>query len=118
MQPYLERRHSGWLLILPDEKYQTEVCGAGSALDKALTALIAPSATGASEESVERAAKILAASPLIDAPKLPFPAWMGLARSILESAPVPVAPSEPMAACCELDGCIELRRSTSTVGKP
>ena len=43
------------------------------------------------------------------------------ARRVLalwQSAPVPVAPSEPMAACCELDGCIELRRSTSTVGKP
>ena len=40
------------------------------------------------------------------------------ALALFQSAPVSVAPSEPMAACCELDGCIELRRSTSTVGKP
>ena len=48
-----------------------------------------PPATARSEPTewqVEVAARQLATSPLIDAPKLPFPAWMGLARSMLKSA--------------------------------
>jgi hypothetical protein len=47
-----------------------------------------PPATARSEPTewqVEVAAGEIAASPLIDAPKLPFPAWMGLARSILNA---------------------------------
>lgn len=45
------------------------------------------------EAQVEQAAKVIAASPLIDAPKLPAPAWMGLARAVLQSAR-PVAAQE------------------------
>lgn len=36
------------------------------------------------ERDVEVAAAVIAASALIDAPKLPAPNWMGLARRILE----------------------------------
>lgn len=38
------------------------------------------------EEMVEAAAKVIANSPGIDAPKLPFPCWMGLARAALTAA--------------------------------
>lgn len=40
----------------------------------------------AMEAEVRAAAKVIAASPLIDAPKLGPNEWMGLARSILEAA--------------------------------
>lgn len=36
------------------------------------------------ERDVEVAAAVIAATPLIDAPHLPAPSWMGLARRILE----------------------------------
>ena len=39
-----------------------------------------------SEAEVEAGAYVLAASLLIDAPKLPFPSWMGLSRVVLEAA--------------------------------
>jgi len=38
------------------------------------------------EKMVEAAAKVLADSPTIDSPKLPWQSWMGTARSMLESA--------------------------------
>jgi hypothetical protein len=38
------------------------------------------------EQEVERAARVIAASPGIDAPKLGYQEWMGLARKILLAA--------------------------------
>lgn len=38
------------------------------------------------EDAVRAGAKVIAASPLIDAPKLSHNEWMGLSRSILEAA--------------------------------
>ncbi len=38
------------------------------------------------EQEVEAGAKAIAASPLIDAPRLPSTAWHGLARAVLEAA--------------------------------
>lgn len=43
-----------------------------------------PSRYEPSEEEVKLAAKIIAATPLIDAPKLKWQSWMGLARKVLE----------------------------------
>lgn len=37
------------------------------------------------EQEVELAAMVIAESPLIDAPKLPAPSWMGLARLVLKA---------------------------------
>lgn len=38
------------------------------------------------EQEVEAGAAAIAASPLIDAPKLPAPSWHGLSRAVLEAA--------------------------------
>jgi len=38
------------------------------------------------EKEVEAAARVMADLPTIDAPKLPFPCWMGSVRAILEAA--------------------------------
>lgn len=60
----------------------------------ALAALPSPvSEDRPSEAQVLAGAKILANSPLIDAPELPWPTWMGLSRAILEAA----APLSPVA---------------------
>ena len=71
-----------------------------SAVDAAIQALDAATLRDAlepSEEAVTAVAKVIANSPLIDAPKLPYPAWMGLARNVLNAATLPatnVAPSD------------------------
>lgn len=60
------------------------VCDFVRLCDLALAAL-APAAEP-TEEQVERAAKVIADCPTIDAPKLAWPAWCGTARSILGAA--------------------------------
>lgn len=41
---------------------------------------------GPTEEMVEAGARVIAESPGIDAPKLDYPCWMGLARKVIEAA--------------------------------
>jgi len=40
------------------------------------------------DQEVKAAAKIIAKSPMIDAPKLKWPCWCGLARAVLEAAEI------------------------------
>lgn len=51
-----------------------------------LTLLRKRAVTATTEDAVARAAAVIAASPLIDAPKLPAPCWHGLARAAIEAA--------------------------------
>lgn len=48
-----------------------------------------------SEQEVEAAAKYIAQSPMIDAPKLDWPSWCGLARAILLEAEIVRSASNP-----------------------
>lgn len=50
------------------------------------------------EAEVEAGARVMADLPTIDAPKLPFPCWMGSVRSILEAAEKVRAAATPVAS--------------------
>lgn len=59
------------------------------------------------EEQVSAAAKVIADSPLIDAPKLAAVCWRGLARSVLLAAHQGNESAQP---CADGDSCPDARR--------
>ena len=61
----------------------------------ALLALPTTARSEPTENQVQQAAEILAMSPLIEAPKLTWHEWMGLARDILKIATAPLSETAP-----------------------